>query len=272
MDLPIYKLRDFPNANGYHIRRYTDTQHAMHFHDCIELTIMEKGSGMHVLNGREYYFPTYAFTIMDHRDYHAYYNLTAGNSLYNLMIAPHLISNEQLEKLSKLNTDKICFFDKELGRVVISLFDSLFYMKKLKAPIEPRFIRNVCDNVIDVFLEKFANQGVIETNSKKSEIQPALEYINLHFKENISLKTVAEYANYNPAHFSKLFHKKMGVPFNHYVASTRINYAKRLLTGSEHSISFICFECGFSSVSSFNRNFAEIVGTSPSAYRAEFKQ
>ena len=132
MDLPIYKLRDFPTSNGYHIRRYTDTQHAMHFHDFIELTIMEKGSGMHVLNGREYYFPTYAFTIMDHRDYHAYYNLTPGNSLYNLLIAPHLISTDQLEKISRLTSDKICFFDKEkkpkksdIVSVVIAFFGTL---------------------------------------------------------------------------------------------------------------------------------------------------
>jgi hypothetical protein len=56
MNQPIYKLKDFPSANGYHIRRYTDLKHSLHFHDCIEITLMEKGEGTHVINGTEYYF------------------------------------------------------------------------------------------------------------------------------------------------------------------------------------------------------------------------
>ena len=131
-------------------------------------------------------------------------------------------------------------------------------------------IKNVCDNLIELFLT-FFKQEVYNENSQKSEIQKSLEYINLHFKEKITLNNVATHAGYNPTHFSKLFHQKMGITFNHYVSSIRLNYAKRLLATTEQPIAFICFECGFASISSFNRNFLEIVGCAPNAYRAEFK-
>lgn len=271
MSQPIYQLKNFPSANGYHIRRYTDTKHALHFHDCIEITILEKGSGVHVINGTEYYYPTYTFTIMDYRDCHAFFNLTPKNSLYNLMVAPSLVSKEQLNKLSQLTADKICYLDKEAGKAIIAHFDTLYYLKKRNQAVPPQLIRNICDNLVELFLS-FYNQEISNETKEKSEIQRSLEYINLHFKEKITLQNVAEYAGYNPTHFSKLFHKKMGIAFNHYVSSLRVNHAKRLLSTTEYSIFFICFECGFSSVSSFNRNFSQIVGVSPNAYRAEYKQ
>lgn len=271
MDQPIYQLKNFPSSHGYHIRRYTDTKHALHFHDCIEITILEKGSGVHVINGTAYDYPTYTFTIMDYRDCHAFFNLSPRNSLYNLMVSPSLLSKEQLDKLSNILSDKICFLNRDSGRIVISLMDTLFYLRKSEQPFNPLLIRNVCDNLIELFLSFYGQQSASEP-VKKSEIQSSLEYINTHFKEKISLQNVAEHAGYNPAHFSKLFHKKMGVTFNHYVSSLRINYAKRLLASTEHSISFICFECGFSSSSSFNRSFSSIVGVSPSEYRIERQQ
>lgn len=271
MDQPIYKLKDFPSSNGYHIRRYTDTKHSLHFHDCIEITIMEKGEGIHVINGTEYYYPTYGFTIMDYRDCHAFFNLTPKNSLYNLMVAPSLVSDAQLKKLSQITADKICYLDKEGGKSIIAHFDTLYYLKKRNQGVAPSLIRNVCDNLIELFLT-FYRPETFNESAQKSEIQQSLEYINLHFKEKITLRDVAEYAGYNPTHFSKLFHKKMGITFNHYVSSLRINNAKRMLSGTEQSISFICYECGFSSVSSFNRNFSDIVGVSPSEYRMEYKK
>ena len=271
MDTPIYKLKDFPTENGYHARRYIDTRHSLHFHDYIELTILEKGSGIHVINGTEYYYPAYTYTIMDHRDCHAFFNLSQDNSVYNLVLSPSLLSNGQLNKILHLTADKICYLDEDTGKSVIALIDSLYYLQKAATYILPDFIRNVSDNLVELFMSNFINQKNVDTLSQKSELQQALEYINLHFKEKISLTEVAEYSKYNPTHFSKLFHKKMGVTFNHYVSSLRVNYAKRLLLNTEYPISFICFECGFSSVSSFNRNFSEIVGMPPITYKAEYK-
>ena len=271
MSQPIYQLKNFPSKNGYHIRRYTDTKHSLHFHDCIEITILERGEGVHVINGTEYYYPTYTFTIMDYRDCHAFFNLTPKNSLYNLMVAPSLLSPEKLEKLTQLTADKICYLERDPGRVIISHLDTLYYLKKSNQAVAPSLIRNICDNLIELFLN-FYNASDAHQNAQKSEIQQSLEYINLHFKEKISLKNVAEYAGYNPTHFSKLFHQKMGVTFNHYVSSLRVNHAKRLLASTQHAISFICFDSGFSAVSSFNRNFFEIVGMSPSEYRNSFQK
>ena len=271
MNQPIYQLKNFPSTHGYHIRRYTDTKHALHFHDCIEITILEKGEGVHVINGTEYYYPMYTFTIMDYRDCHAFFNLTPKNSLYNLMVSPSLVSPEQLEKITKLTADKICYLDREAGKVVISHLDTLYYLKKRNQGVSPSLIRNVCDNLIELFLTFFNQEALAET-TQKSEIQKSLEYINLHFREKITLNNVAEHTGYNPTHFSKLFHQKMGITFNHYVSSIRVNCAKRLLAGTDHSIAFICFDCGFASVSSFNRNFSEIAGCTPNAYRMQYKQ
>lgn len=54
-----------------------------------------------------------------------------------------------------------------------------------------------------------------------------------------------------------------------YLAVTRIEEAKKLLTGSDKDITSICFEVGFETLSSFYRTFKQLVGRTPKQYRRE---
>ena len=62
----------------------------------------------------------------------------------------------------------------------------------------------------------------------------------------------------------------MDVTIKQYIISLRVKHAKRLLSRSSDPIMGICYESGFSSLASFNRNFLETEGISPSAYRKAY--
>jgi AraC-like DNA-binding protein len=99
-----------------------------------------------------------------------------------------------------------------------------------------------------------------------SKIVRIYEHIMNHFKEDISLNSVAELANMNPSAFSRYFkniHKK---PFNRYLNEVRIGYACKLLIEDKLSIAAVCYEAGFNNLSNFNRQFRAIKDMSPSAY------
>lgn len=51
----------------------------------------------------------------------------------------------------------------------------------------------------------------------------------------------------------------------------RLEYAVRLLTCSERSVTAIAFECGFEELSHFHHSFKASYGTTPLAYRQQFR-
>jgi AraC-like DNA-binding protein len=55
-----------------------------------------------------------------------------------------------------------------------------------------------------------------------------------------------------------------------YIHSIRINTAKKLLQQSKMYVDDICYECGFNSVSFFNRKFKRYTGMTPMEYRRRF--
>lgn len=99
-----------------------------------------------------------------------------------------------------------------------------------------------------------------------SKIVRIYEYIMKHFKEDISLKNVADLANMNSSAFSRYFKSIQQKTFSRYLNEVRIGYACKLLIEDDYSISRVGFESGFNNISNFNRQFKAIKQMSPSAY------
>ena len=99
-------------------------------------------------------------------------------------------------------------------------------------------------------------------------LQEILTYIEEHFHEDITLKTLASRVALHPTYFSDLFFRLTGVRPIAYIARKRIDKSQMLLLGSNKSIKEIAFECGFRSVSYYNRSFKKAFHISPGEFRA----
>ncbi len=99
------------------------------------------------------------------------------------------------------------------------------------------------------------------------KILPALMYANDNFSQKISLDGVCKELNADKYHFCKKFKKILGVTFFEYITHLRLKKAQELLMRTDKNITEISFECGFMSVSYFNRVFAKKYLCAPSAYR-----
>ncbi|MDR2101749.1 MAG: AraC family transcriptional regulator [Treponema sp.] len=84
------------------------------------------------------------------------------------------------------------------------------------------------------------------------------------------LKEAARYAGMSVQSFCRNFRKKTGMSFVEYLHSVRINNAKKLLQQSKLYVDDISYECGFNTVSFFNRKFKESTGMTPRQYRKYF--
>lgn len=100
-----------------------------------------------------------------------------------------------------------------------------------------------------------------------SKIQEACEYISDNCEQDLSLDILAEYTNFSPSYFSRIFKRATGYSFVEYLALQRIKKAQLLLSDFSISITDVSYQAGFKSIATFNRVFREHKGCSPSEYR-----
>lgn len=98
-------------------------------------------------------------------------------------------------------------------------------------------------------------------------VQTALEWLEMHYRSNVSLTDLARRMNMSYHHLSRLFGETVGSSFRQHLNRLRVNEADRLLTGSAMSITEIALHCGFNSLRTFNRAYRAVRGQSPSAAR-----
>ena len=78
---------------------------------------------------------------------------------------------------------------------------------------------------------------------------------------------LARAAFVSPAHFSRRFKATFGESPHRYLQRRRIERAMYLLRTSESGVTDVCMSVGFTSLGTFSRTFAKVVGVSPTAFR-----
>jgi transcriptional regulator GlxA family with amidase domain len=84
----------------------------------------------------------------------------------------------------------------------------------------------------------------------------------------LDVAAIAREALMSPAHFSRRFRAAYGETPYSYLMTRRIERAKALLRRGDMSVTDVCLAVGCTSLGSFSARFTEIVGETPSAYRA----
>jgi AraC family transcriptional regulator len=85
--------------------------------------------------------------------------------------------------------------------------------------------------------------------------------------EPISLQDMSRVAYISTFHFNRVFHQITGLPPAKFISAMRLDEAKRLLLNTNLSITDICFEVGYNSLSTFTRLFSQRVGVGPREFR-----
>ena len=151
---------------------------------------------------------------------------------------------------------------------------SLRAFEYLLKPIKPTdFKEVVCRmlstvNKADALPEVKPEEKTVEEKPERQYfIEESLKYIKEHFRERLTLETVASKVFVNPKYFSHVFKREMGVAFTEYVIGLKIEYACKLLETTNYHAYRISIECGFSDPSYFNRVFCAQMNMTPQTYR-----
>ncbi|MDR0266449.1 MAG: AraC family transcriptional regulator [Sphingobacterium sp.] len=118
-------------------------------------------------------------------------------------------------------------------------------------------------------------ESAICTTGKNKRIEEVCHYINTYFRHGLTLESVAERAHLSPQAFCRYFKKHCGMTLVGYLNRIRINEVCHQL-GRDHlhleNISFIAYNCGFNSITNFNRVFKQIIGCTPKEYILRYDQ
>jgi AraC family transcriptional regulator len=100
----------------------------------------------------------------------------------------------------------------------------------------------------------------------------AREFLRANIKRGVALKEVARECGLSVGHFSRAFHRTLGVAPHNWLIEQRVALSKEKLRHGRSSLSDVAAECGFSDQSHLARHFQRIVGVTPGAWRRALKR
>ena len=115
--------------------------------------------------------------------------------------------------------------------------------------------------------EAFPPEEAAVQDASNFIVGSALQYIENHYKEHITLSDVADNVYVSQWHLSKLINRHLSKSFFDIVNGLRIDHAKKLLTTSTLKVHEIGLQLGYSDSAHFSKNFKNLVGASPLEYR-----
>jgi transcriptional regulator GlxA family with amidase domain len=108
------------------------------------------------------------------------------------------------------------------------------------------------------------SRGSEDSNRRMLRARDAMDR---SYAQPLDIPTLARLAHVSPAHFIRTFKDTFGETPNRYLQRRRVERAMFLLRSTDRSVTDVCMAVGFSSLGTFSRVFAEIVGEPPSVYR-----
>lgn len=124
--------------------------------------------------------------------------------------------------------------------------------------------------IIFSLMKYFANWKSDSATEKEADIDRInfiLNYVHMNYNRQISLQDLSEQLHLSVPYLSKYIKRKFNTGFLGYLNKVRISRTVEELVLTNHSITRIAFDNGFSNLTSFNRIFKEALSLSPSEYR-----
>jgi AraC-like DNA-binding protein len=115
---------------------------------------------------------------------------------------------------------------------------------------------------------RYAPTVTPEELANLAHLRRARDLMDREYARPLDVAALARAALMSTAHFSRQFRATYGETPYAYLMTRRIERAKALLRRGDLSVTEVCLEVGCTSLGSFSARFTELVGETPTAYRA----
>jgi len=108
------------------------------------------------------------------------------------------------------------------------------------------------------------------TEKDQERLRLVFELIDRNYQRKLEVREAAQLTFLSEAAFCRYFKKMTRLTFTEFVNQYRIDKAKKLLL-QDRNVSETCFNCGFESLSYFNRTFKKITGQNPLSFKKSYR-
>jgi len=271
-------LEDIPSKKGkasFYSTKITvqSFEFKWHYHPEYELTYIVRGSGYRIVGNSHEHFASGDLVLLGSNLPHTWWGKNEDGSRSEAIVIQ--FSNEFIEPFLRLNEGhaiKALLESAAKGLRFESddaLVDKLVSLGQTKEMDSILSLLSILQNLTEKSGSNLCPDAYHNVISKKFEtrINKVCTYIQNHYSERISLQQVSELVFMTESNFCKFFKKATSTTFSDYVNDLRINEACHLLIYSEDNISKIAQDCGFESLSYFNRVFLKKKRIKPSLFR-----
>ena len=98
--------------------------------------------------------------------------------------------------------------------------------------------------------------------------EQAREFLHANFSKSVSLRETAEAVDVHPVYLARMFRQRFGCSVGEYLRRHRIEIACFQISTTQKPLAEIACDCGFADQSHFSRTFLQLMGVTPSRYRA----
>jgi YesN/AraC family two-component response regulator len=273
----------YDDSGGFRASYINDSRGFWHFHPEYELVLNIKSNGTRIIGDSVELFDQYDMVFIAGNIPHSWNYYRSENSLpdkHGIVVqfklsslGDALLSQHELHALKELLNDaEKC--------IVFSVEDAKKAEKHLALMVNSKGIEKMIEffNVIKILCSSEKRGYLCSENYKlafdergNKKMTTVYSYISENYFNPVSLQKAAKIVKMNPIAFSRYFKQNCGAGFVEYLTKVRTNKACYLLRETEYQVHDIARECGFGSISNFNKQFRKTEGTSPSDFRAQFK-
>lgn len=273
----------YDDGGGFRAAYINDIGGMWHFHPEYELVLNIKSNGTRIIGDSVELFDQYDMVFIAGNIPHCWNYYRQDGTLpekHGIMVHFKLASlGDALLSQHELHGLKELLNEAERG-IVFSVEDARKAEKHLLKMISNKGIDKVIDffNIIQIMCTSEKRGYLCSDNYKlafdergNKRMTDVYNYIRENYFKPISLEKISKIARMSPFAFSRYFKKNCGAGFVEYLNRVRTNKACYLLRETEYQVHDIAVECGFASISNFNKQFRKTEGISPRDYRAQFK-
>lgn len=273
----------FDDSGGFRTEYVSGKSGFWHFHPEYEIALNTKSNGTRIVGDSVEIFDNYDLVLIGGNIPHCwnYYrdNETLPEERGIMLhfkigsIGESLLSQHELTPVRKLllESGRGIVFSVEDAKMAEPFLRDMAKTKGLEKMISFfSILRVLCSSERKSALcsENYRHSHDERGNMKMAEVYT---FIRENFHKPLTLEKVSKIAHMSPFSFSRFFKKNSGTGFVEYLNKVRMTRACHLLRETRYQIRHVATECGFLSISNFNKQFRKAEGISPKAYRAQFE-
>lgn len=264
-----YEIIQFSDKMPARLRSMYLEQLDGHWHHGVELIIVLNGEVDVISEGKSYHLKEDDLMVININTVHSLKSANGCNIVSLLMHTERFVKDQTayFECNSSVDDNKGKYYN--LKRLVAELVKANSSASDNNYYYNYSILYNIYFELVQNFAVKRTSQN---TDKYFDRLNRIVRYIDEHYRECITLSTLAEHEHLSVPYLSSFIEKYLGVNFQTYYNELRLDRAVHELLNSDRSVEEIAFNNGFSDPRAFTALFKRKYNMLPSVYRKQAKE